>query len=102
MIQPTGTRKLKPRMRWSVAAMPQQIVRAAPQRDRGVAPTRSELGCTAVPAHPAALAKPNRAALHRCGPQGRRGDLESPPMLFPGGLHDDVQDGGWELAQAHF
>ena len=82
-------------------ARPQQIIRAAPQRDRDVAPARRELGHTAVPAHPATLAKPDRAALHRCGPQDRRGDLESPPMLFPCGLHDDVQDGSWELAE-HF
>ena len=90
----------KPQMLWPVAR-PQHIIRAAPQRDRDVAPTRRELGRTAVPAHPATLAKPDRAALHRCGPQGRRGDLESPPMLLPGGLHDDVQQSGRELAE-HF
>ena len=102
MIQPTGTRKLKPRMRWSVAAMPQQIVRAAPQRDRDVAPSRRELGRPAVPAHPATLAKPDGCAFSRCGLQGGADHLESPPMLKAGALHDDVQDGGGELTEAHF
>jgi len=101
LIQPTGTRILKPHMPLSVASGPQQIVPAAPQRDRDVAPTRFEFGASAVSSRPATLAKPNGGTLHRCGPQGRRGDLESPPMLFPGACHDDVQDGGRELAEAH-
>ena len=83
-----------------VAAGPQQIVRAAPQRDRDVAPTRSELG--PVPAHPATLAKPDGGALHRCGLQGGADHLESPPMLKAGALHDDIQDSGRKLAEAHF
>ena len=86
----------------TVAARIQHIVRAASQRDRDVAPTRRELGRTAGSARPATLSKPDRAALHRCGPQDRRGDLESPPMLFPGACHDDVQDDSRELAEAHF
>ena len=100
LSQPTGTRILKLHMRWSVAARPQQIVRAAPQRDRDVAPARSELG--PVPAHPATLAKPDGCALHRCGLQGGADHLESPPMLKAGALHNDVQDSGRELAEAHF
>ena len=91
-----------PATRLVYAAMPQQIVWAAPQRDRDVAPTRRELGRTAVPAHPATLAKPDGCALHRCGLQGGADHLESPPMLKAGALHDDVQDSGRELAEAHF
>ena len=83
-------------------ARPQQIIRAAPQRDRDVAPTRRELGRTAVPAHPATLAKPDGCALHRCGLQGGADHLESPPMLFPGACYDDVQDDSREVAEAHF
>tara|TARA_B100000683_G_scaffold225539_1_gene224154 strand:- start:31 stop:429 length:399 start_codon:yes stop_codon:yes gene_type:complete len=95
-----GTGIAKPYMRMTVAARTQQIVRAAPQRDRDVAPTRSELG--PVPAHPATLAKPDGCALHRCGLQGGADHLESPPMLFPGACYDDVQDDSREVAEAHF
>ena len=87
-------------MRWSVASMPQHVVRATPQRDRDVSPARRELGVAAV-VHPATLAKPDGCALHRCGLQGGADHLESPPMLKAGALHDDVQDSGRELVEAH-
>ena len=88
-------------MRMPVAARPQQIVRDAPRRDRDVAPARLEFGARAVPSRPATLAKPGDAALHRCGLQGGADHLESPPMLKAGAFHDDVQDSGRELAEAH-
>ena len=94
--------RLKPHVRWSVAARPQQIVRAAPQRDSDVAPARFEFGASAVSSRPATLAKPDGCALHRCGLQGGADHLESPPMLFPGACYDDVQDDSREVAEAHF
>ena len=89
-------------MRMPVAARPQQIVRDAPRRDRDVAPAWFEFGASAVSSRPATLAKPDRAALHRCGPQGRGGDLESPALVKAGALDHRIEDNGGELTEAHF
>ena len=91
-----------PATRLVYAAMPQQIVRTASQRDRDVAPARFEFGASAVSSRPATLAKPDRAALHRCGPQGRGGDLESPALVKAGALDHRIEDNGGELTEAHF
>ena len=102
LSQPTGTRILKLHMRWSVAARPQQIVRAAPQRDRDMAPARPEFGASAISSRPATFAKPGDAALHRCGLQGGADHLESPALVKAGALDHRIENGSGELAEDHF
>ena len=91
-----------PATRLVYAAMPQQIVWAAPQRDRDVAPARLEFRASAVPSRPATLAKPGDAALHRCGLQGGADHLESPALVKAGALDHRIENGGGELAEDHF
>ena len=97
-----GTGIAKPYMRMTVAARTQQIVRAAPQRDRDVAPARLEFGASAVSSRPATFTKPGDAALHRCGLQGGADHLESPALVKAGALDHRIENGGGELAEDHF